>query len=166
MHSDKLYIEIGKAVSLIQLSDRLFKFVLLWVFPGVDLNSISLYQKNSERLNKATLGKLISTLKERVTLDSKFENVLDSYLKDRNSLIHNWEEIDDWKNESAAIDFTVSVQKNAAYLTYVFMAYINSWGEQAGLETIKNVPSNLKPIMEAIENQFEPDLARYIKKIT
>ena len=89
MRTERLYSEVGKAVALIQLADRTFKSILLLVFPGKEFSDLDLFQKNEKHLDKATLGKLVKTLKSRVSLNDRFEAILDNYLNDRNSLIHN-----------------------------------------------------------------------------
>jgi hypothetical protein len=130
MRTERLYSEVGKAVELIQLADRTFKSILLLVFPGKEFSDLDLFQKNEKHLDKATLGKLVKTLKSRVSLNDRFEAILDNYLNDRNSLIHNWDEIPNWESEESAIAFTVGVQKQAAYLSYTFLGFMRAWMEK------------------------------------
>jgi hypothetical protein len=41
MHQDIVYVEVGKAIELIQLVDGLFKAVLSLVFPGKKFNGVA-----------------------------------------------------------------------------------------------------------------------------
>jgi len=136
MREDSLYLEVGKAIQIIQLADHVFKSVLLMVFPGKEFNNLETFERNEKALDKATLGRLVNTLKDRVVLNDSFENILNEYLADRNSLIHNWDEIEGWSVETKAIEFTVGVQKKAAYLCYTFMGFLRAWMEQVGIEGI------------------------------
>jgi len=130
MQRDKIFIEVGKAVSLIQLCDHSLKSTLFLVFPGRKFNDQTTFQKNILSLEKATLGRMISVLKKRVRLINNFDVFLSEYLEERNLLIHNWSGIQHWDDESMAIDFTVSLQKKAVYLTYVFLSFLRSWMDQ------------------------------------
>lgn len=165
MHQEKLYVEIGKAIELIQLTDRIFKSVLLLVFPGKEINDHGTFQRNDKLLDKATLGRLISILKDRVVLNNKFEAILNSYLVNRNSLIHNWDEIEDWNNESKAIEFTVSVQKKAAYLAYTFIGFMRSWIEQARVSGIDEQFSDDHVIFAYIDSDWKHLIHEFIEDV-
>ncbi len=155
MHQDIVYTEIGKAVALIQMADHVFKSVLLLVFPGKESSDLDVFQKNREILDKATLGKLVYTLKKRVVLNDDFESILTAYLKNRNSLVHNWDEIDGWSNEDTALKFIFMVQKTAAYLVYIFTGFVQAWMEQTGLTDINEKYPQLEEFFESIDSQWK-----------
>lgn len=162
MRSDRLFVEVGKALALIQMSDKVLKIVLLLVFPGREFNDISLYRKNERVLDRATLGKLISILRKRVVLSDQFEGILETYLADRNSLVHCWDDIDRWEVEEAAIGFTINVQKHSAYLLYVFTAFLRSWMVQVGMTDIDERYSELDGLFNTIDTEWEPLISELI----
>ncbi len=78
MHGNSVLIEVGKAIALIQFSDKLLKGVLLLVFPGKEINDFNIMLENQKKMDKATLGKLITILRSRVATLSMFS--LSTYL--------------------------------------------------------------------------------------
>ena len=165
MHTDKVYTEVGKAIAHIQFSDRIFKNVLLLVFPGQEFSDLELYKKNEKHLDRATLGKLVKILKSRVTLNDEFEGVLETYLKDRNSLVHNWDEITGWEKEARALEFTIGVQKQAAYLGYSFLRFMHAWMEQVDLLDADKIFPELKQFMAEIDAKWKPLINKFVEEI-
>ncbi len=164
MRDDSLYIEVGKAIQIIQLADQAFKRVLLMVFPGKVFIDLETFQKNDKILDKATLGRLVAILKDRVVLNGGFENVLNKYLADRNSLIHNWNEIEGWDEEAKAIEFTVSVQKKAAYLCYTFMGFLRAWIDQVGIEGIDEQFPEGAPFFATIDSEWKDMINEFVEE--
>lgn len=165
MHSDSVLIEVGKAVSMIQFTDKLLKNVLLLVFPGQEFNDLSLMQRNKEQLDKATLGKLLKTLRSRVGLHEHFDKILTQYLSDRNSLVHDWDEIDGWEEEPKAKEFTIHVQKQAAYLAYVLLGFMRSWLEQVNLPTVDEEHPELRKLLLEIDTKWKPLANEFITEV-
>lgn len=165
MRTERLYSEVGKAVELIQLADRMFKSILLLVFPGKEFSDLDLFQKNEKHLDKATLGKLVKTLKLRVSLNDRFEAILDNYLNDRNSLVHNWDEIPNWENEESAIAFTVGVQKQAAYLSYTFLGFMRAWMEQVDFSSVSEGFPELQNLFSEIDANWKPMINEFIEEV-
>lgn len=165
MHSDSVYVEVGKAVAIIQTADRLLKGVLLLVFPGEEFNDLALMQKNEKLLNRATLGKLIRILRTRVVLHEHFDQILSQYLEDRNSLIHDWDEIDGWEEESNATAFCIHVQKQAAYLVYVLLGFMRSWSEQTDIEKIDEDYPELRKLFQEIDFKWKPLAREFVEDL-
>ncbi len=165
MRDDRLYIEVGKAIEIIQLADEVFKSVLLMVFPGKEFSDLETFQKNNKLLDNATLGKLVAILKKRVVLNDDFENILNEYLVDRNSFIHNWAEIDSWNEDEEAIAFTVRIQRKAAYLCYTFMGFLRVWMEQAGIEGIDEQFPEGAPFFATIDSEWKDLINEFVKEV-
>lgn len=165
MRTERLYLEVGKTVELIQLEDRMFKSILTLVFPGKEFSDLELFQKNEKHLDKATLGKLVKTLKSRVSLNGRFESILDNYLNDRNSLIHNWDEIPNWENEQSAIEFIVGVQKQAAYLCYTFLGFMRAWMEQVDFSSVDEGFPELQSLFSEIDANWKPMINEFIEEV-
>lgn len=143
----------------------MFKSVLLLVFPGQEFNDLDTMNNNNKVLDNATLGKLIRLLKKRVVLNDNFEEILTTYLTNRNSLVHNWNDIEGWEDESKAIEFIVSVQKSAGYLFYTFTVFMRTWAEQVGITEIDDQPPELEELFASIDADWKHLMNVFIKDI-
>ncbi|MGB5536381.1 MAG: hypothetical protein WBN08_10810 [Thiogranum sp.] len=120
---------------------------------------------NNKVLDNATLGKLIRLLKKRVVLNDNFEEILTTYLTNRNSLVHNWNDIEGWEDESKAIEFIVSVQKSAGYLFYTFTGFMRTWAEQVGITEIDDQHPELEELFASIDADWKHLINVFIKDI-
>ncbi|MGB5298590.1 MAG: hypothetical protein WBN48_07650 [Thiogranum sp.] len=120
---------------------------------------------NNKVLDNATLGKLIRLLKKRVVLNDNFEEILTTYLTNRNSLVHNWNDIEGWEDESKAIEFIVSVQKTAGYLFYTFTGFMRTWAEQVGITEIDDQHPELEELFASIDADWKHLINVFIKDI-
>lgn len=143
----------------------MFKSVLLLVFPGQEFNDLDTMNNNNKVLDNATLGKLIRLLKKRVVLNDNFEEILTTYLTNRNSLVHNWNDIEGWEDESKAIEFIVSVQKTAGYLFYTFTGFMRTWAEQVGITEIDDQHPELEELFASIDADWKHLINVFIKDI-
>ena len=143
----------------------MFKSVLLLVFPGQEFNDLDTMNNNNKVLDNATLGKLIRLLKKRVVLNDNFEEILTTYLTNRNSLVHNWNDIEGWEDESKAIEFIVSVQKSAGYLFYTFTGFMRTWAEQVGITEIDDQHPELEELFASIDADWKHLINVFIKDI-
>ena len=167
MRNDSIYNEAGKTLGMIQLADSLFKSVLQICFPGEKFNNKEVWDSNEAALNKATLGKMIKILKERVEITEVFNENLNEYLRMRNDFIHNWDKIDNWGNDEFAIKFMVELQKYAAWVFYVMVAVINMWSEQTGHKytTRQKLPPELVAIFSELTDRWSPTINSLITKV-
>ena len=120
---------------------------------------------NNKVLDNATLGKLIRLLKKRVVLNDNFEEILTTYLTNRNSLVHNRNDIEGWEDESKAIEFIVSVQKTAGYLFYTFTGFMRTWAEQVGITEIDDQHPELEELFASIDADWKHLINVFIKDI-
>jgi len=135
------------------------------VFPGQEFNDLDTMNNNNKVLDNATLGKLIRLLKKRVVLNDNFEEILTTYLTNRNSLVHNWNDIEGWEDESKAIEFIVSVQKTAGYLFYTFTGFMRTWAEQVGITEIDDQHPELEELFASIDADWKHLINVFIKDI-
>jgi len=135
------------------------------VFPGQEFNDLDTMNNNNKVLDNATLGKLIRLLKKRVVLNDNFEEILTTYLTNRNSLVHNWNDIEGWEDESKAIEFIVSVQKTAGYLFYTFTGFMRIWAEQVGITEIDDQHPELEELFASIDADWKHLINVFIKDI-
>lgn len=135
------------------------------MFPGQEFNDLDTMNNNNKVLDNATLGKLIRLLKKRVVLNDNFEEILTTYLTNRNSLVHNWNDIEGWEDESKAIEFIVSVQKTAGYLFYTFTGFMRTWAEQVGITEIDDQHPELEELFASIDADWKHLINVFIKDI-
>lgn len=135
------------------------------MFPGQEFNDLDTMNNNNKVLDNATLGKLIRLLKKRVVLNDNFEEILTTYLTNRNSLVHNWNDIEGWEDESKAIEFIVSVQKTAGYLFYTFTGFMRTWAEQVGITEIDDQHPELEELFASIDADWKHLMNVFIKDI-
>lgn len=164
MNRDNVFMEVGKAIGLIQMADSAFRHMILFAFPETGMHELSELEKGDKVLRKATLGRLISILRARVILREDFETLLAGYLKDRNALVHHWEDIDGWRDEHRAIEFSIHVQKTAAYMFFVFSAFIRAWMDQVGINLDKQHPE-LRDYFVEIDSKWKPFAANFIDEV-
>ena len=120
---------------------------------------------NNKVLDNATLGKLIRLLKKRVVLNDNFEEILTTYLTNRNSLVHNRNDIEGWEDESKAMEFIVRVQKSAGYLFYTFTGFMRTWAEQVGITEIDDQHPELEELFASIDADWKHLINVFIKDI-
>ena len=135
------------------------------VFPGKELNDLELLQKNGNKLDKATLGKLVTTLKSRVVLNDGFEKILTQYLTDRNSLVHNWDEVKGWESESRALEFSINFQKQAAYVGYTFLGFMRAWMKQVDFSEVEKRFPELERFWAEIDSKWKPLINEFIEEV-
>ncbi|MEM7358848.1 MAG: hypothetical protein AAF431_07115 [Pseudomonadota bacterium] len=164
--SDGTYIWIGKSVQVMQICDECLKTVLLLAFPGVRFQDHVIYSENQKRLDKATLGKLIRILKQRVLLTDEFSETLENYLDNRNSLIHKWDRIQEFENDEDARRFVQFFCLQAVDLTKLFLEIIIAWVAQtAGQPKMKEDQKMLTELLESGEENFMEFMEDFILEI-
>jgi hypothetical protein len=80
---------IGRTLFGIQIVEHLLGFLLRTAFSGQTMPTVEELEEEKEFVWKATLGRLIMRLKERVELDSEFEQYLVQFHKDRDFFAHH-----------------------------------------------------------------------------
>jgi hypothetical protein len=94
---NNIYSLIGVAVVYIQAVEHVIKLCTTFVLQGDDELTIEFFHKLDGHERKKTLGYFIGKIRERASLHPSFDGLLDSVLNDRNSLIHNQENIPGWQ---------------------------------------------------------------------
>ncbi len=98
-------------------------------------------------------------------MNERFEEILEKYLNDRNSLVHNWDEITGWEHEETAIAYTISVQKQAAYVAYIFVGFMRSWMEQVDMSSVDEGFPELERFFAEVDSNWKPLAHEFVEEV-
>jgi len=79
---------LGLALFGVQGTEAKLKFLLSFVFPHQEDATLTDLYERDKKASKATLGMLITKLRERADVTREFEGMLQSFLDHRNRFIH------------------------------------------------------------------------------
>lgn len=129
------------ALISVQMAEKFIRHTLTLVLQkspdGLDMQGLL---EEEEFLNRKTLGQLINILKGRVTLADDFEAVLSKFLKYRNMLAHDLDQIDGFDlgtpdGRAAANGFLTDLAATTELTIKVFLSLGLSWQAQVGFST-------------------------------
>ena len=154
--NSQIFTEAGRALYAIQIADQIIIILLKLVFPDEKIDSIESYRKSNEKLSKATLGPLIKTFKKRVNIEPEFDIILEDYLQNRNTFVHDWSRIPDWENESALLAHINETQRGSTYVFYILMGVYRDWIKNNKLESISETDPQLDALFCEVDNNWVP----------
>lgn len=135
---DRILQVIGLLVVGMQQTEDLINTCLQLALPDGDVLTLDGLMRDKKRLRKATLGRLITVMKQRSALSADFDDVLEAYLQDRNILIHDLRRMGgfDYKSREG-LDrmerFVGNLNQNYEVVTKVFMSLLWEWSGQIGI---------------------------------
>ena len=135
---DRIFEVIGSLVVGMQVTEGLINTVLQLALSEGDAVTLEGLTKDQERFRKATLGRLIKAIKERSSISPDFDQVLEAYLKDRNTLIHDLSRMGgfDYMSKEGLERmerFVGNLNQNYEVVTKVFMSLLWEWADQVGM---------------------------------
>lgn len=129
------------ALISVQMAEKFIRHTLTLVLQrgpdGLDMQGLL---AEEEFLSRKTLGQLINILKGRAKLADDFEVVLAKFLKDRNTLAHDLDQIDGFDlgtpdGRAAVNGFLTDLASTTELTIKVFLSLGLSWQEQVGFST-------------------------------
>lgn len=135
---DRIFQLIGFLVVGMQGTEDLINTALQLALPEGESLTLDSLTKDRALLRKATLGRLIKVLKARSNISSDFEQVLEAYLEDRNTLIHDLQRMGgfDYKSKEG-LDrmelFVGNLNQNYEVVTKVFLSLLWDWADINGM---------------------------------
>ena len=90
----------GSALVLIQSTEHLIRTVMTLVLQKHSPLTLEKLQRQQRQERKRTLGYFVKELQKRVGLDQELEDVLESFLDERNVLVHGLTDVPGWSLES------------------------------------------------------------------
>jgi hypothetical protein len=160
----QIFTEAGRALYAVQIADKTIINLLRLVYPDEKIDSVESHRKSEEKLSKATLGPLIDTLKKRVNIEPEFDDILNDYLKNRNTFVHDWSRIPDWENESALLAHIKETQTGSTIVFYTLMGAYRDWIKKNKLESIGETDTQLDALFSEIDKNWVPISKSTIKK--
>lgn len=135
---DRIFQVIGFLVVAMQKTESLINTALQLALPAGDAVTVESFTKDQEGFRKATLGRLIKAIKERSAISPDFDQVLEAYLKDRNTLIHDLTRMGgfDYKSKEGLehmARFVENLNQNYEVVTKVFTSLLWEWADQVGM---------------------------------
>lgn len=158
---DSILQVIGFLVVGMQQTEDLINTSLQLALPDGQFLTLDGLMRDKKRLRKATLGRLITVMKQRTALSPDFEEVLEAYLEDRNILIHDLGRMGgfDYKSKEG-LDrmerFLGNLNQNYEVVTKVFLSLLWEWSGQVGIsadidhERVKRVLGDLDGIADQV----------------
>jgi hypothetical protein len=136
----QVLLKIGYVFLHIQDTEKVVKVGMQWVLPDEkDLLSVLLGSVNKAG-RKRPLGHFLTALRARATINDDIDRLLTSYLDNRNSFVHNLQEVDGWTLRTAegcktANQFLSSLLTDSKDVRLIFLGLLHAWKVQSGIET-------------------------------
>ncbi|MBW0296788.1 hypothetical protein B4P00_11140 [Shewanella xiamenensis] len=136
---EDIYSLIGVALVHMQSLESLMKFCTIFVLQEGDFIDFEGLTKLKKNAKKKTLGYFIGRVKERANVHPNLLLLLESFLENRNMLVHNVDSIPNWdlnstEGTNAAKVFVGNLIRQTRILTQIFSALVTAWQQQVGIE--------------------------------
>ncbi|MPW23705.1 conserved hypothetical protein [Paraburkholderia piptadeniae] len=137
---DDLLKTLGLAVIAGQGVERLMSTCLTFALHGEPLQTVEQFQALLERHSKATLGKLLNALRQRVDLHPAFDDQLDRFLQYRNVIAHRLHDVpggldlhsDEGRGRLKA--FLLQYMDDGQSVSMVLLGVLRDWARQVGID--------------------------------
>src|SRR5438105_6374912 len=158
---------VGLMILHMQVIGKLIHLCVSYVFPKTPLHEISVVAllETADAMRNRTAGNLLIELRKRVGIDEEFENVLKKFLKMRNTIVHDVDQIPDWSLDSqdgiaGAHRFLSELLRLSEIVEGVFTGIIRAWQEENQMETrINGIPEEF---FVAIDAFYKPLACRWL----
>lgn len=140
---DDVLASIGALVIHMQTTERVIASALTHALTDATARTVDQLTDEMKANNRATIGSLVRKLKQKVDVHEDFERLLESFLEDRNSLIHDIDRIPGFDLQSeagigSANSFLSKLLGKAEMVTKVFLAASQEWAEEVGYPSGKD----------------------------
>ena len=157
---------VGFMILHMQVIEKLIHLCVAYVFPKTPLHKLSMAAllETADALRDRTVGNLLRELRKRVGIDEEFENVLQKFLKMRNTIVHDIDQIPDWSLDSqdgiaVAHRFLSELLRLSEIVEGVFTGIMRAWQEENQMETrIDGIPNEF---FVAIDAFYKPLACRW-----
>lgn len=163
---EDIYSIMGFTLTVMQSVEQTLRFVSTFVLQdGVELNMARLESINKKE-RKQALGYFLGKIRNRTELLPHLDNVLTTYLNNRNDFIHNQGAIPGWnlafeEGVAVAIAFTFNLLNQAHRINEIFSALMMDWGEQIGLDIPEQIDIQY---LEEVRNNYGELIYIYFTK--
>jgi len=153
--------KIGYVLLDVQATEKAIKLCAKVALPRLEQLISGLGERlNNGEYDRKTIGQMLNQLRERVTFQQDFEDILGRFLMNRNLLAHGLENAPGWDLQSkegviAANTFLNKLLDDSKLVRSVFVGIVKSWCIQSGIAidneefTKLEIPESLqKPILQ------------------
>ncbi|MFJ3467161.1 hypothetical protein [Pseudomonas sp. NPDC090201] len=148
---------LGFAVCHAQTVEGMLRFCITFVLQKKDgpLTMEKLQSIRSDERKKG-LGYFLEQVRRRSSIHPKFAETLETYLQQRNDMVHNHKNISGWDLDTEdgvkVIQlFLINFIRRGNHILEIFTALTRSWENQAGLQT--SFPVDVDSYVEEIEKK-------------
>ncbi|WP_139686260.1 hypothetical protein [Vibrio tasmaniensis] len=136
---DDIFSLIGAALVYAQSLESLMKLCTTYVLQEEESINFEKLTRLQKREKKKTLGYFVGRIKDRADVHPNLLQLIESFLENRNMLVHNIDSIPNWDlstNEGTEVakQFVGNLISQTSILTQVFTALVSAWQQQIDLE--------------------------------
>lgn len=137
--------------------ERLINHCLGFVIRFLEAATIDEIYALNESEKKNTLGKLLSKLRERVSVEASFDSLLKSFLKNRNTFVHEMSFLPGWTLETeagrrVAIEFLERYSQELSQVHRIFVAFVRE--DRSGRQA--HIPKGSESFFAIIDKLYVP----------
>lgn len=156
---EDIYSLIGVALVNIQSLESLMKFCTTYVFQEGEFIDFEGIRRLESKEKKKTLGYFIGRVKERTEVHPNLLRLFESFLENRNMLVHNVDSIPNWnlntiEGTNTAKQFVGNLIRQTRKLTHIFSALMSAWQRQVGCEV--ELSEGDKQVLDDIQLEYGP----------
>lgn len=154
---------IGGSLIIVQMAERMIKFCLQYVLQESEegLTYEKLKSQKAEEAKK-TLGYFLCQLRQRVEVDTTFDDRLREFLKQRNQLAHDLSSVpglgfNDTEGLKVTMEWAGKLSGLALHVHNVFMGLARAWQHQIGMaddfaenEFFREIDTTFKPLVNQV----------------
>jgi hypothetical protein len=165
---DDVLKTLGLAMIVGQGVEHSLSSCLTFPLHGEPLQTVEQLQLLLERHSKATLGRLLKALRERVDLHPTFDDKLERFLQHRNIIAHRLHDVpgglDLHSDEGRARlkAFLLQYMEEGHIVSMVFLGILRGWASQQGIE-IPNEHHLSKRMQDHLDANVIPKLDAFFR---
>lgn len=132
-----LLTSIGVTLLIVQSAERMLGQSLYRIFGLPELVTVQDLERLDNEARRATLGRLVNSVRERVALDPTFEQVLVDFVQDRNVFVHHFGDRFDLGTPDGFAEATMFVNrlmKRGMVLCETFAAFLIAFVRRIGVD--------------------------------
>jgi hypothetical protein len=133
----KLLTSIGVTLLIVQAAERMLGQSLYRIFGLPELVTVQDLERLDSEARRATLGRLVNSVRERVSLDPMFEQALVDFVQDRNVFVHHFGDRFDLGTSDGfaeAAMFVNRLMRRGMVLCETFAAFLIAFVRRIGVE--------------------------------
>jgi len=132
-----LMTSIGVTLLVVRAAERTLGQSLFRIFGLPDLVTVQDLERLDTEVRRSTLGRLVKSVRDRVSLDPMFEQLLSEFVADRNVFVHHFDERFDLSTPdglASATSFVNQLMKRGISLCETLTAFLIAFVRRIGID--------------------------------